>query len=113
MESKKIKQSLTLEEVSPTAKIFEKLEPSLKKYKRVVHDKFLEILPPTRDIQRHSTFILHGFEDPFMRKASARDENFIFFKFLLLTISTWAQRVLQGMSNFISNRTLKDLLHES
>jgi len=78
-----------------------------------VHDKLLEILPPMRDIQHHGTSILHAFEDPFMRRESARDESFKFFKFVLPTISTWAQHVLQDMSNFKSNRTLEDLFHRS
>ena len=113
MESKEIKQMLTLEEVSSTVEIPEKIEPSLKEYKRDVYDKLLETLPPMRDIQHHGTFIFHDFEDPFMWKESVRDESFKFCKFVLPTISMWAKRVLPGMQNFISNHTLKDFLHGS
>jgi len=44
-----------------------------------------------------STFILQGFEDPFIQKESARDESFKFFKFISPAISTWARRVLHGL----------------
>jgi len=49
MEPKEIKQSLVLEEVFPTAEVFEELDKSLKKYKRVGHDKLFEILPLLKD----------------------------------------------------------------
>ena len=65
------------------------------------------------DILHHDTSILYGFKDPFMRKESARDKSFNFFKFISPTISTWAQLVSQGMLNSISNYTLKELLHRS
>jgi len=39
----------------------------------------------------HGTIILHDFEDPFMRKESARDESFNFFKFISSTINTGAR----------------------
>jgi len=44
-----------------------------------------------------------------MLKESIRDKSFNFFKFISPTISTWVQRVPQGMPNSIYNRTLKDL----
>jgi len=109
MELKEIKQSLTLEEVFPTTEILEEIDKSLEEYKRVGYNKFLEILPSMKDNQHHITCILHDFEDCFMRKKSAKDESYKFFKFVSPTINTWAQHILQGMSNFISNHTLEDL----
>jgi len=41
-----------------------------------------------RYIQHHGASILQGFKNPFMRKESARDESFKFFKFMLPSIST-------------------------
>jgi len=66
VESKEIKQSLPLEEVSPTIEIPEKTDQSLEESKRVMHNKFLETLPPMKDIQHHGTLILHDFEDSFL-----------------------------------------------
>ena len=63
MELKDIKQNIALEEVSPTAEIFLEIDQSLEEFKGVLHDKLLKILPPMKDIQHHSTLILHGFED--------------------------------------------------
>ena len=48
-----------------------------------------------------------------MRKKSAKDENSRFLKSVSPTISAWVQRVLQEMSNPLSNRTLKNLLRGS
>jgi len=68
-----------------------------------------------KDNQYHGTFILYAFEDPFLRKKSAKDVRSKFFKFISPTISTcsstWVQHVLQNMLNSISTRTLEDLLH--
>jgi len=105
MELKEIKKSLYLvvkEEVSLTAEILEKMEPSLEKSKGVVHDKHAEGLLPMRGIQHHDVSIL--------QKKSTRCERFQFFKFISPTISIWARCVLHGMPSFISNCTLKDLL---
>jgi len=44
VESKEIKLSLGLEEISPTSKILDKIKPSLEEYNGVVHDKLLKIL---------------------------------------------------------------------
>jgi len=74
---------------------------------------FLEMLPPMRDIQYLGMFILHGFEDSFLQKESARDRCLKFFEFIPPALSTWAQCVLQGIPNLISNHTLEDLLHGS
>jgi len=68
--------NLALEKVFPTVEIHEKVESSLEESKWVVHDKLLEILPPMRDIQHYGIFILHDFEDLFMRKKSTIDESF-------------------------------------
>jgi len=88
---RKIKQSIALEEVSPTTEISEKIEPSLEEFKEV-HDKLTEGLPPMRDIQYQGTSIRHDFEDPFLRKENTRDESFQLFKFISPTIGTWTQR---------------------
>ena len=93
IEPKEVEQGITLEEVSPTIKIPKKVDKSLDEGKEVKHDKLFEVSPFEEDIPHHGTSILHGFENPFMRKESARDESFNFFKFILPTISTWAQRV--------------------
>ena len=55
-------------------------------------------------------FTLHDFEDLFLQKENAQDDSSKFCEFISPTISMWVQRVPQGMPNFISNRTLKDLL---
>ena len=78
----------------------------LEEFKEVVHDELPKGLPPVGDIQYHGASILHDFEDPFMRKESARDEIFKFFKFMPPSISTW---VRHGMLSFIPNCTFKDL----
>ena len=60
MESKEIKQSLALvvkEEVSSTAETCEKIEPSLKESKGVVHNKLPKGLLPMRDILHHIDLI--------------------------------------------------------
>ena len=88
VESREIKQSLALEKVSPTAKIFEKIDQSLEECNGVVYDKLLKILPLMKDNQHHGTFILYAFEDPFLRKKSAKDDSSKFFKFTSPTIST-------------------------
>ena len=108
MEPKDIKQRIALEEVSPTSEISEEKDQSLKWCNRIAHDKLLEMLPPMKDNQYHGTFILHDFEDPFLRKKSVKDDSSKFFKFISPTISTWVQHVLQSMLNPISIRTLKD-----
>ena len=86
VESKEIKKSLILEEVSL---IPEKIEPSLEEFK-AVHDEFTEGLPP--DIQHHDTSIRYDFENPFLQEENAQDESFQFFKFKLPTITTWTRR---------------------
>jgi len=42
VESREIEQSLTLEEVSPTAKIFKEMDQSFEEYNGVVHNKLLK-----------------------------------------------------------------------
>jgi len=113
IEPKDIKQGIALKEVSLTAEIFEEKDQSLEECNRVVHDKLLKILPPMRDNQYHDTFILHGFEDPFLRKKSVKDDSSKLFEFISFIISTWAQYVLQGMPNPIPTYTLDDLLYRS
>jgi len=67
VESSEIEQSLSLEEVSPTAEISEEIDQSLEECNGVVHDKLLKILPLMRNIQQHhDTFILHDFKVPFL-----------------------------------------------
>ena len=89
VKSEKIEQTPVLEEISPTSEISEEMDQSLKGYKGVVHDKLVGILPPMRGIQHHGTFILHCFEDLFMRKKSANNGSPKFLKFVSPTISTW------------------------
>ena len=113
VEPKEIKQGVTLEEVSTTIEIPKKVDKSLDKCQEVGHDELFEKSPPVEDIPYHGAYILHGFEDPFVRKESDRDESFNFFMFISPTISTWALRVPRCMPNFITNRTLKDFLHGS
>ena len=66
-----------------------------------------------KDIHYHGTFTLHGFEDPFPWKKSAKDDSSKFFEFISPIISTWVHYVLKDMPNFIPTRTLEDLLHGS
>ena len=113
VEPNKIKQSITLEEVSPTTEILEKIELALEEFKEVVHDELTEELSPMRDIQYQGTSICHDFEDPFVQKKNAWDESFQFFEFISPTINTWVQHILQGMPNLIFTRILEDLLHRS
>ena len=103
VESREIEQSLALEKVSPTVEISKEIDQSLEECNEVVHDNLLDILPSMKDLQHLDMFILHDFEDHFLQKESTRDEIFKFFDFVSPTISTWAQRVLQDMPNFISN----------
>ena len=108
MELKEIKQVVALEEVSTTAEISKEVE-SQEESKGVGINK-PEVLSFMKNNHHHGTIILHYLEDPFLQKKSAKDDSFKFFKFISPTISTWVQHVLQGMSNFISDRTLEDLL---
>ena len=87
MEPKEVEQGIALEEGSPTTEISEEVDKSLDECKEVGHDKLFEVSPPVKDILYHGTSILHGFDDSFMRKESARDESFNFFKFISLIIS--------------------------
>ena len=105
MESKKIKQNLTLEEIILPAEVPEELDKSLDEYKGVVYDKLVDILSSRRDIQHHGTFILHSFADPFMRKKSVKDESPKFFKFIS-PISRWAQHVLRD--TFLQAKCVQD-----
>jgi len=75
VESTEIKQSLILEEVSPTVEIPEEVDKPLEEYKEVGQDKLFEFLPPTKDNQHHATFILHHFEDPFLHNECVPDYN--------------------------------------
>ena len=49
-EAKGNKVGIALEGVSPTAEIFEKIEPSLEEFKEVIHDELTKGIPPMRDI---------------------------------------------------------------
>jgi len=111
VESKETKQrfALVVKEVAPSIEVPEKMKPMLKEFKRIIHAELPEGLSPMRDIQHHGAFILHGFEDPFMRKESVRDENFKFFKFISPYFSTWVQCVVRGIPSSISSCTLEDL----
>jgi len=62
---------------------------------------------------QHGKIIHHDLEDTFLRKKSAKDDNFKFFEFISPTISTWVQHVLQGMLKLISTRTLEDFFMEA
>jgi len=93
VEPKELKQGIILEKISPIAEVLKEVDKSLEELKEIIHDKFVDILPPIKDIQHHGASILYGFEDSFMRKESDRDESFNFFKLISLTISTWAQLV--------------------
>ena len=108
MESKEVEQGIALDEVSPTAEIPKEVDKSLDDCKEVGHDELFEISSAVEGIPHHGTSILHSFEDLFMQKESARDENFNFFNFISPAISKLAQCVLQGIPNSISNRILKD-----
>jgi len=72
----------------------------------------LEVLSLVEDISHHGTFILHGFEDPFLQKKSVKDDSSI-----LRVYMTYYQHV--GATCFVRyakshpTRTLKDLLHGS
>jgi len=88
------------EEVAPSIEVPEKMKPMLEEFKEVAHDGLPKRLPPMRDIQHHCASIFHAFEDPSIRKEIARDESFKFFKFISLSISTWARRVLHGIAEF-------------
>ena len=57
--------------ISLIAEVLKKADKSLREFREVVHDKFVDILQPIRDIQYHGASNHHGFEDPFMRKKSA------------------------------------------
>jgi len=83
MEPKEIKKDIALEKVFTIAEISEEVN-KLQECKGFGINK-LEVLPSMEDIH-HDTTILHDFEDLFMRKESARDESYNFFKFILLTI---------------------------
>ena len=109
MESKETQQKFALvvkKEVAPSLEVSKKMKPILEEFKKKFHVELPEELPPMREIQHYDTSIIRCFENLFMQKKSTRDEIFKFFKFASPTISMWAQRILQGMSNFISNRTL-------
>ena len=86
-------QSQALEKVSQATKISEEIDQLLEERNGVVHDKLSKILLPMKDIQHHGTFIIHGFENSFLQKESARDENFKFFEFVSSRLSTWVQHV--------------------
>jgi len=88
---------------------------SLANYKRSagVWINNLEVLPSMKDSYHHGTIIFHDFEDPFLPKENAQDDNSKFFEFISPTISMWVQSITQVMPNFISNRILEDLLFES
>ena len=91
MESKETTQGFVLfdkGEVASSIEVSEKMNLILKEFKEVVHEELPERLPTMRDIQHHGASILHDFENPFMRKESARDESFKFVKFILTIIST-------------------------
>ena len=49
MESMEVKQSLILEEVSPTIEIPEEVDKSLEEYKGVGQDELFEVLPPMKN----------------------------------------------------------------
>jgi len=92
-EPKEVELGIILEEVSTTAEVPKEVDKSLEEYKGVKHDKLFEVLPPVEDIPDHGKVILYGFEDPFLRKKSDKDDSFNFFKFISPTISTWLQCV--------------------
>ena len=85
------------------------MKPMLEEFKEVVHDKPSEGLQPMRDIQHHDTSIIHGLENPFMRKESVRGESFK-FKFISLAISTWAAYFAR-YTKFYLQLYFKSLLH--
>ena len=112
VEPMKIKQGVALKKVSRTAEIPKEVDKLQEECKRVEINK-LEVLPSMEDNHHHGIVILYDFENPFMRKESAREESFSFFMFVSPTNCMWAQCVPQGMLNSISIRTSEDLLHES
>ena len=63
VESKEIKKSpaLVVKEVSPTAEIFEKIEPSLEESKELCTTNFRKNYPPMRDIPHHIDLISKQF----------------------------------------------------
>jgi len=46
------------EEVAPSIEVPQKMKPMLKEFKKVIHDKPPERLPPMRDIQPHIDLII-------------------------------------------------------
>ena len=73
VDPKEVAQSLALEESSTTAEITEEIDKSLEEYKGVGQYKLFEVLPSMKDIQHHSTFILHDCEDPFLHNVCVQD----------------------------------------
>ena len=83
---KEVEQGIILEEVSITTEIPEEVDKSLEECNGVVQGKLLKILPPINDNQYHGTFILHDFEDSFLREENTQDESLQFFKFISPTL---------------------------
>ena len=68
-ESKEMKQRFAFivkEEVGPSVEVFEKMNPIMEKFQRIVHDELPDELPPMRDIQHILTLSYCDFrgEDP-------------------------------------------------
>jgi len=83
MEPKEINQGIALEKISTTAEIPKEVNKLQEKCKGIEINK-LEVLPSMKDNQHHGTIILRDFEDPFLRKKSAKDDSFKFFEFIHL-----------------------------
>jgi len=46
VEPKEVKEGIVLEEISPIVEVLREVDKSLEEFKEIIHDKFVDILPP-------------------------------------------------------------------